>query len=65
MNREQRRALLRAGYRDLSDPSTVVAALERRGGILWEQGREGIEGWAICPCCGERQLHVVVDKDSS
>jgi len=64
MNREQRRALLRAGYVAASPPD-LLASLERQGGILWEPGREGIEGWAICPCCGERQLHVVVDKDSS
>lgn len=57
MNREQRRALKRRGYVEAS--RLAVAALERAGGILWEPGKEGREGWAICPCCNERELHIV------
>ena len=57
MNREQRRALVRQGYSEATPID--VAALERAGGILWEPGKEGVEGWAVCPCCGERELHVV------
>lgn len=63
MNREQRRRLQRAGY-VVPRHNEVLAQLEQQGGILWEPGREGVEGWAICPCCGERQLQVVVDKDA-
>lgn len=37
----------------------VLAMLD----IQWEPGREGIEGWAICPCCDERSLHIVVLQD--
>ncbi len=63
MNREQRRALVRQGYAEAT--SVDVAALERAGGILWEPGKEGIEGWAVCPCCGERQLHVFATEADS
>lgn len=62
MNRAQRRALLRLGYGEVG--TRHLASLERAGGILWEPGKEGVEGWAICPCCGERQLHVVIDRDA-
>jgi len=40
-------------------PAEFIAYLEANGGILWEPGKEGREGWAICPCCGERELYIV------
>lgn len=41
-------------------PEEVIEYLKKNGGILWEPGKEGREGWAICPCCGERELHVIL-----
>ena len=56
---EDRRAI---GYRGNLSVGEIIAALERPGPILWEahphQGRR--EGWAVCPCCGERNLRVLI-----
>jgi hypothetical protein len=41
----------------------LVAALEKAGPILWEPGYEGRRGWAICPCCGKRELQVVISDE--
>jgi hypothetical protein len=57
VNRKQRRAL---GFRREWTAAEFIEALERLGPILWEPdsspGR--FEGWAICPCCGQRNLWV-------
>lgn len=43
----------------------LIFALERLGEILWEpnpqDGRR--EGWAVCPCCFERDLWVSLPLD--
>jgi len=62
MNRKQRRSRGRA--RKLT-AEQIVAMLEQRGGILWEPGQEGRRGWAICPCCGKRELLVEVMPDEA
>ncbi len=45
---------------DANDQKQLIEVLERPGPILWEPnptpGRR--EGWAICPCCGNRELWV-------
>jgi hypothetical protein len=48
----------------LADTEALLAALERLGPILWEEGQEGRIGWAICPCCGKRDLRVEIAKVS-
>ena len=42
--------------------SIVIEQLERLGPILWEPNPpEGWKvGWAICPCCHERNLRVSI-----
>jgi hypothetical protein len=35
-----------------------IARLERLGPILWEEGQEGVAGWAVCPCCRKRELFI-------
>jgi hypothetical protein len=62
MNRKQRRAL---GMRGEWTADKLIEALERLGPILWEpEPRSGRrEGWAICPCCGERELWVSVPTE--
>lgn len=43
----------------------MLAYLEAHGGVLWEPGKEGLVGWAICPCCGKRELRIeLVDEDA-
>lgn len=58
MNRAQRRKLGLKG----TTPAQLIQGLERLGPILWEPdpqpGRR--EGWAVCPCCGDRELWVSV-----
>lgn len=58
MNRKERRKLGLTGL----TAEQIVERLERRGAILWEPdpqpGRR--EGWAVCPCCGERNLWISV-----
>jgi hypothetical protein len=39
----------------------VIAYLENHGGILWEPGKR--VGWAICPCCGEREFEIRVPDE--
>lgn len=39
----------------------LVAYFEAHGGILWDIGREGAAGWAICPCCGKRDLRIELE----
>jgi hypothetical protein len=46
----------------LADTDAVLKALESLGPILWEEGQEGRIGWAICPCCGKRDLRVQITK---
>jgi hypothetical protein len=36
----------------------VLAYLEANGGILWEPDKR--VGWAICPCCGEREFQICI-----
>jgi hypothetical protein len=43
----------------------LLAWLKDRGGILWEPGREGEVGWAICPCCGKRELRLEIKRDAA
>jgi len=40
----------------------VLDYFETRGGILWEPGKEGRVGWAVCPCCGKRELEIIVPE---
>jgi hypothetical protein len=58
MNRRTRRAIRL--HRLTTEE--LVRRLERLGPILWEPmpqaGRR--EGWAICPCCGNRDLFISV-----
>jgi hypothetical protein len=44
------------------DTEALLKALESLGPILWEEGHEGRLGWAICPCCGKRDLRVEIAK---
>ena len=46
-------------------PDSVIEYLKAQGGILWEPGKEDREGWAICPCCGRRELHIVVEDEDN
>ena len=57
MNREQRRKL---GFRGMT-AEEIIDVLEANGGILWEPETSGgsRRGWAICPCCGKRELEVI------
>ena len=52
---------------DANDQKQLIEALERPGPILWESnptpGRR--EGWAICPCCGNRELWVSFSEDNA
>ena len=44
--------------------SELIRYLEESSGIPWDPGKEGREGWAICPCCGERELHIVFVEEA-
>jgi hypothetical protein len=44
----------------LANSEALIKTLEYLGPILWEPGKEGRVGWAICPCCGKRNLKVEI-----
>ena len=62
MNRKKRREL---GFGGMT-VERIIERLETIAPILWEpETPEGVRrGWAICPCCGKRNLEVVIEGES-